>query len=99
MKLIFTHRLAELMDNQEFNRENLEKSMAALGITMETRTFKPLHKPKQLQPHQLIAVNWMAEKQNSWANGGLLADDCGTAKVRPCCAVDILFATLTIIRL
>jgi hypothetical protein len=47
MKLIFTHRLAELMDTQEFQRESLEESMAALGITMETRTFKPLHKPTQ----------------------------------------------------
>jgi SNF2 family DNA or RNA helicase len=99
MKLIFTHRLAELMDNQEFQRENLEESKAALGITMETRTFKPLHKPTQLQPHQIIAVNWMAEKENSLAKGGLLADYCGTGKVRPCCALDILFATLTIIRL
>jgi len=47
MKLIFTRRLAELMDNQEFQRENLEESMPALGITMEIRTFKPLHKPTQ----------------------------------------------------
>jgi len=45
MKLIFTSRLAELMDNQEFYRENLEELIAALGITMETRTCKLLHKP------------------------------------------------------
>jgi len=36
------------MDNQEFLRENLEKSMAVLDITMEIRTFKLLHKPMQL---------------------------------------------------
>jgi SNF2 family DNA or RNA helicase len=99
MKLIFAHRLAELIDNQEFQRDNLQESLAALGITIETRTFKPLHKPMQLQPHQIIAVNWMAEKGNSLAKGGLLADDCDSGKVRPWSALDILFATLTIIRL
>jgi len=65
---------------------------------METRTFKPLHKPTQLQPHQIIAVNWMAVKEDNLAKGGLLADDCGTGKVRPCCALDLLFTTPTIIR-
>jgi len=30
--------------------------MAALGIPMEIRTFKPLHKPTQLQPHHIIGV-------------------------------------------
>jgi len=99
MNLFLTHRLAELMDNQDFQRENLEESVAVLGITMETRTFKPLHKPAQLQPHQIISGNSMAEKENSLAKSGSLADDCGTGKVRPCCALDILFATLTIIRL
>jgi SNF2 family DNA or RNA helicase len=89
MKLIFTRRLAEMMDNQQFQRENLEESMAALGITMEIRTFKPLHKPTQLQPHQIISVNWMTEKENSLPKGGLLADDCGTGKDRPCCALEI----------
>jgi len=99
MNLFLTHRLVELMDNQDFQRENLEESVAALVITMETRTLKPLHKPAQLQPHPIIAGNSMAEKENSLAKSGLLADDCGTGKVRPCCALDILFATLTIIRL
>jgi len=77
------------MDNQEFQRENLEQSMAALGITMEIRTFKPLQRPTQLQLRHLIAANWMAEKENNLAKGGLLADDCGTGKVRPCCALGI----------
>jgi SNF2 family DNA or RNA helicase len=63
--------------------------MAALGITKEIRTFKLLHKPTQLQPHQIIAVNWMAEKENSLPMSGLLADDCGTGKVRPCCSYEI----------
>jgi SNF2 family DNA or RNA helicase len=89
MKLIFTCRLPELTDNQRFQRENLEESMSALGITMEIRTFKQLHKPMQFQPHQIIAVNWIAEKENSLAKGGLLADDCGTGKVRPCCALEL----------
>ena len=87
------------MDNQEFQRENLEESIAVLGITMETRTCKSLNKPTQLQPHQIVAINSMVEKENSLVKGGLLADDCGTGKVRPCCARDILFTTLTIIRL
>jgi len=77
------------MDNQEFQREILKESMAALGITMEIKNFKPLHKPTQFQPHQMIAVNWMAEKENSLAKGGLLADDCSTGKIRPCCALEI----------
>jgi SNF2 family DNA or RNA helicase len=81
MKLIFTRRLAELMDNEEFLREYLEESMAALGITMEIRMIKPLHKPTQVQLYQIIAGNWMAEKENSFMNGGILADYCGTAKV------------------
>jgi len=66
------------MDNQEYQKENVERSIAALGITMESRTFKLLHKPMLLQPHQIIAVNWMAEEENSLAKGGLLADDRGT---------------------
>jgi len=77
------------MDNQEFQRENLEKSMAVLGITMKIRTFKPLHKPMQLQPHHSIVVNWMAKTENSLAKGGLLADDCGTSKDTSCCALEI----------
>jgi SNF2 family DNA or RNA helicase len=89
MKLIFTRRLAELMDKQQFQGQNLEESMAALGITMQIRTFRPLHKPTQLQPHQIIAVNWMTEKENSLAKGGLLADDYRTGKVRPHCALEI----------
>ena len=55
--------------------------------------MKPLQKPTQLQPDQIIAVNWIVEKENSLVKGGLFADDCGTGKVRPCCALDILFAT------
>jgi len=77
------------MDNREFQRENLEESMAALDITMEIRTFKPLYKPTQLQRHQIIEVNWIAEKEDSLVKRGLLADDCGTGKVRPCCALEI----------
>ena len=86
MKLIYTRRLAELIDNRGFQIEILEESMAASGITMEISTFKLLHKPMQVQPHQIITVSWMAEKENCLANGGLLADDCGTVMVRPCCA-------------
>jgi len=77
------------MDNQEFWRENLVGSMAALGITMKIRTFKPLNKPTQLQPHHNIAVDWMAQKDISLAKGGLSADNCSTGKVRPCCALEI----------
>jgi len=77
------------MDNQEFQRENLEEPMAALGITIEIGAFKPLHKPTKLQLHRISAVNWMAEEDNSLAKGGLLADDCSTGKIRPCCALEI----------
>jgi len=77
------------MDTQRFQRENFEESMAVLGITTEIRTYKPLHEPSQLQPHQIIAANWIAETKNSLEKGGLFADDCGTGKVRPCCALEI----------
>jgi SNF2 family DNA or RNA helicase len=89
MKLIFIRRLAELMDNRECQREHLKELTASLGITMGIRAFKPLHNLTELQPHQIIAVNWMAEKENSLAKGGLLAEDCGTGKVRVCCALEI----------
>jgi hypothetical protein len=59
------------MDNQQFQRENLQESMAVLRITMQIRTFKPLHKLTHSQPHQIIAENWMAEMENSLAKGGL----------------------------
>jgi len=52
------------MDNQKFETENLEVLIAVLGITMETRSFQQLHNPTQLQ--QIIAVNWMEQKENSW---------------------------------
>jgi len=64
---MFTRKLAELMDNVKFQRENLEQSMAAFGITMEIRPFKPLRKPTQLQPYLIIAVNRMAEKEKNLA--------------------------------
>jgi hypothetical protein len=67
----------------------LEESIAALGITTEIKPFKLLHTPTQLQPHQLIAVNFTEEKENTLAKGGLMADDCSTAKVTPCCALEI----------
>jgi len=87
------------MDNQEFQRENLKELIVALGITIGTRTFKPPHKPMQLQLHQYIAVNWMPAKHNRRAKVGLLADDCRIGKVGPCSAPDIQFAIPTIIRL
>jgi len=98
-KLIPTLRFAELMDKKEFQRENLEESMAGLVSTMETRSSKLFYKPNQLQTHQIIAVNWMAEKKKSLAKGSLLADNCGTRKVRSCWALDTLYVILTIIRL
>jgi len=77
------------MHNQEFQREHLEESMAALGITLEIRTFKLLQKPTQSPLHKIIAANWMAEVVNSLGKGGWLADDCGTGKVGPYCAHEI----------
>jgi len=73
--------------------------MAVLGITIETRTFKRHHKPTQVQLHQIMAANWIAEMENSLPKGGLLADNWGTGKFRPSCALDIQLATLTISRL
>jgi len=87
------------MDNHSLLTENMEKLIAAFGITVVTRTFKPLYKPTLLHPHHIIAVNWMTEREDSFPKGGLLADDCSTGKGKPCCALDILFATHTLIRL
>ena len=89
MKLIFTRRLAEQIDNLQFQTETLEESMAVLGITREIRTFKPLNNPTQLQPHQTIAGNWMAVKENSMVKAGQLADDCCTGNVSFCCSLEI----------
>jgi hypothetical protein len=89
MKLIFTRRLAEQMDNLQFQREILEESMAVLGITMEIRTLKLLNNPTHLPPHQIIAGNWMAEKENSMVNGSLLADDCCTGNISFCYSLEI----------
>ncbi|KAF8537190.1 hypothetical protein BDD12DRAFT_888355 [Trichophaea hybrida] len=47
---------------------------------MENRTFLPLKTTTQLHPHQIDAVNWMAEKENSLEQDGLLADHCSTGK-------------------
>jgi hypothetical protein len=66
--------------------------MAALGITTEIKTYKPLHKPVMLQSNEIIAVNGIAEKGNSLAKGGLLAYECGTGKVRPCCALETCYS-------
>ena len=78
-----------LKDNWVFQKEHLEGSIAALGIAIETRTFKLLHKPMQLQPHQILAMSWIAEKENSLVKGGSVADNSGTGKVRPCYALEI----------
>ena len=89
MKIIFTCRLAELMDKREFQRENLEESMIVSDITMEITTFKSLHKPTELQLHQRITLNWVAVNEKSMAMGGVLAEDCGTGDVRLSCALEI----------
>jgi hypothetical protein len=58
------------MDNQECQRDNLQVSMGVLGITMDIRTFRPLHKPTLLQLHQLVALIWIAEQENCLVTGG-----------------------------
>jgi len=42
------------MANQEFQKATFEQSISAVGITMETRLFKLLHKHMQLQPPKLV---------------------------------------------
>ena len=86
---MFTPGIAELMDNHEFLRDSLEQSISSLGITMETRTFKRLRKPIRLQSRQIHAVNCMTQKEQCLVKGGSLADDYNTAKVKPCCALQI----------
>lgn len=69
------------MDNEIFQRENLDESFVALGIDPDTRAL-PLIKPHfKFMDHQIIGINWMKEQEEGLASGGLLADDCGTGKV------------------
>ena len=68
------------MDNQAFQRENLEDACKALDIDPIARTL-PLMRNVRLHPHQIIGIHWMSEMENGLAQGGLLADDCGTGKV------------------
>jgi len=67
MKSLFTFRIKELIDNWQMQRENLEQSIAAICITIENRSFKLLCKPVQFQSQQIIAINWIAEKENFFA--------------------------------
>ena len=69
------------MNNKDFQRENVEELYKALGITMENRTFLPLRTTTQLHPHQIVAVNWLTDKESGLEQSVLLADDCGTGKV------------------
>lgn len=70
------------MDNESFQRDNLDESFENLGVDPATRDF-PFIKPGfQFMDHQIIGINWMFEQERSLAGGGLLADDCGTGKVR-----------------
>jgi SNF2 family DNA or RNA helicase len=68
------------MNNKNIQRENGKELYKALRITMENRTFLPLRTTTQLHPQQIVAVNWMVEKESSLEHGGQLADDCGTGK-------------------
>jgi hypothetical protein len=77
----YIYRLADLKNNKNFVRENVQEMCKVLGITMENRIFFPLRTTIQLHPHQILAVNWMAEKDSSLEQGGRWADDCGTGKV------------------
>ncbi|KAF8544228.1 hypothetical protein BDD12DRAFT_923568 [Trichophaea hybrida] len=49
-----------------------------MNYVYENWTFLPLKTSTQLHPHQIVAVDWMAEKENGLEQGGLLANDCGT---------------------
>lgn len=69
------------MDNEEFQRENIEELLASLGVDRVTREF-PLVRPSfKFMDHQIIGINGMSEQEDSLAGGGLLADDCDTSKV------------------
>jgi len=77
------------MDNQKFQRVYWDKSKWALGITMETETYKLLHKPKHLRSHNIIKVNWMLDMQDSFVKSSLESDDCVTDYARPCYTLEI----------
>ena len=69
------------MDNKAFQREDLNGACQALGIDPDLRTL-PLMRDVKLHPHQIIGIHWMSEMEDGLAQGGLLADDCGTGKVK-----------------
>ena len=77
------YRLVDLTNNENIQRENVKELCKTLRIIMENRTFLPLKTTTQLHLHQIVAVNWMVEKENGLEQGGLLTDDCDTSKVIP----------------
>lgn len=70
-----------LLDNEDFQRVNLEESFKSLKVDPMTRDFPLIKPPFKFMDHQIIGIDWMKEKEDGLAGGGLLADDCGTGKV------------------
>jgi SNF2 family DNA or RNA helicase len=70
-----------MLDNEAFQRDNVEESYKALGINREDGRIPGLGVDIRLKLHQVVALKWMRDQENGLAQGGLLADDCGLGKV------------------
>ncbi|KAF8540299.1 hypothetical protein BDD12DRAFT_880767 [Trichophaea hybrida] len=79
--------LADLINNKNFQKQNMEKSYRMLGITMDNRALVPLKTTPLLHPHHIVGVNWIAEMENGLEHGELLAEDCGTSKTQTALAL------------
>ena len=70
-----------MLDNESFQRQDIDGAYKRLNISSEEPRFNTLTPDTRLMPHQVVAVDWMVEMEDSTAGGGLLADDCGVGKV------------------
>jgi hypothetical protein len=72
-----------LLDNEKFQRDYLDESYIILGLKQELGgAGMPLVRPGfKFHPHQIVGIRWMVDMEESLAQGGLLADECGTGKV------------------
>jgi SNF2 family DNA or RNA helicase len=70
-----------LLDNEDFQREDLAQALANLRLDPNNPQIPLIKPPFRFMDHQLLAINWMALMEDGFAGGGLLADDCGLGKV------------------
>lgn len=53
---------------------------ASRFLMMDDGKFPFIESGFTFRPHELVGICWMIKKEDSLAQGGLLADDCGIGK-------------------